>query len=193
MKQYITTVALGATLLSGIAFLNFFYTATAGGKIRTIDSSLLDEKDADFAKEAAETGMLEVKLAELAKSKGVSMNVKNLADHLYKDHSAANEELKVIASKLNITLPAILSGKSQKKYDDLVMKNGDDFDKEYSDAMVKDHKDAIKLFEKESKSGKEEMLKTWAAGKLSTLNTHLKMSQNTCDMLKKEKKTTSTK
>jgi putative membrane protein len=188
MRQYITTVALGVTLLTGIAFLNFFYTAKALGKDNKTTLTLLHEEDIEFAKKACEMGMQEVKLAEMAKTKAVSADVKKLAEMMYKDHTAANEELKMLAGKLNITLPTMLSEKSQKKNDDLMKKSGNDFDKEYTDCMVKDHKEAIKLFEKESKDGKEEMLKTWAAGKLSALNHHLEMSQQTDEMLKKTKK-----
>lgn len=137
------------------------------------------ENDTKFAVEAADGGMLEVKLGELAQTKGVSQEVKDLGKMLVDDHSKANEELKAIAAQKNISLPAVLSEDCQKKFDDLAAKSGTDFDEAFAEHIVKDHKDDIDAFKKEAEKGDDPDLKAWAAGKVPTLEHHLDMAKAT--------------
>jgi putative membrane protein len=135
------------------------------------------EKDTEFAVKAADGGMLEVKLGELAQQKGMNPEVKNLGKMMVDDHSKANEELKALAQTKNISLPMTLSEECQKTYDKLAAKTGEDFDDAFTEHMVKDHKDDIDAFKKEAEKGEDPDLKSWAAGKLSTLEHHLDMAK----------------
>jgi putative membrane protein len=56
-------------------------------------------------------------------------------------------------------------------------KTGADFDKEYCDLMVKDHKDVVDMFKKARDNAKDPDLKTWASEKLPTLEHHLTMAE----------------
>lgn len=135
------------------------------------------EDDAKFAMTAADGGMLEVKLGELAQANGSSKAVKDFGANMVKDHSKANDELKALAAQKNITLPAALSDDKQKDYDDLAKKKGKDFDKAYASYMVDDHKEDIDEFEKAAKNCKDADVKAWAAGKVPTLQHHLEMAK----------------
>ncbi|HEY6161346.1 MAG TPA: DUF4142 domain-containing protein [Bacteroidia bacterium] len=145
------------------------------------------KQDADFVVMACDANMLEIQLGELAKKTAMTEDVKKLAEHMIADHTKANNELKDLASKKNISVPSILSDKSQKKYDDLVKKTGIDFDKAYSDQMVSDHKDVIDAFQKEADQGKDADVKSWASGKLPALQEHLQMSEKTYTTVKDSK------
>ena len=59
------------------------------------------------------------------------------------------------------------------------------------DGQLKDHKEAVSLFEKESKSGKDEDLKAWAGKTLPHLREHLKMAQEAHKNLKGTRSSTS--
>ncbi|HEX8516494.1 MAG TPA: DUF4142 domain-containing protein [Bacteroidia bacterium] len=142
------------------------------------------ENDAEFAVEAANDGMFEVQAAQLAKTNAASAKVKELADHMVTDHSKANEELKSVAAKKGITLPTKLADKQQKDFDELTKLKGADFDKEYTQKMVKYHKDAIDLFQKEADKGHDGELKGWASTKLPVLKHHLSMAESTRDAVK---------
>jgi len=133
--------------------------------------------DWKFAVDAADAGMLEVELGKLAQTKAVSPEIKNLAQTMVTDHGKANEELKNLAAQKNISIPAALSDKSQRKYDDLNGKSGREFDKAYAGAMVDDHEDVVDWFKKESEKGNDPDLKAWAAEKIPTLEHHLQMSK----------------
>jgi putative membrane protein len=156
--------------------------ASKENKEKFEDTNLKD--DVDFVLDAADAGMYEVQVAQLAKTNSSSAKVKELADHMIKDHSKANEELKSIAARKNITLPSKLSDKKQKEFDELTKLKGVEFDKEYSKEMVKDHKDAIDKFQKEADKGMDGELKAWSAGKIATLKHHLGMAEATHDAVK---------
>jgi putative membrane protein len=135
--------------------------------------------DSKFVTEAADAGMLEVKLGELATSNASLDKVKSLGKMMVSDHSMANDELQKLAQRKNISLPAALSDKSQKVLTDLNAKRGKEFDRAYSKQMVKDHKKVLDDFKKEAEKGDDADIKAWAAGKISTLEHHLDMSQQT--------------
>lgn len=152
-----------------------------------------EKKDADFAVKAADGGMYEVQLGTLAVSKASHADVKKFAQMMVDDHTKANSELKSLASTKSIVLPDVISEKCQKKYYDLDEKSKDakkakDFDKDYIDQMVSDHKDDIDEFQKEADNGNDPEIKSWAAGKLATLRHHLEEAQRIQDVLKKTKK-----
>jgi putative membrane protein len=150
------------------------------------DSTKLED-DTEFAVNAADGGMLEVQLGQLAATKASSPKVKEFAQKMVDDHSKANDELKSLAAQKNISLPASLSEDKQKKYDDLAGKSGADFDKAYSEFMVKDHKDDIDKFKKCADDAKDADLKAWAAGKVPVLEHHLSMAQAMEEVVKNNK------
>jgi putative membrane protein len=136
------------------------------------------EDDTEFAVSAADGGMLEVQLAQLALTKATSPRVKEYAQSIIDDHTKANEELKTLAQTKNISLPSTLSEKSQKKYNDLAEKTGADFDEAYSEFMVKDHKEDVDKFKKAAEKAEDADIKSWAAGKVPVLEQHLSMAES---------------
>lgn len=145
------------------------------------------EKDAEFAVAAADGGMLEVQLGKLAQSNGASDAVKMLGEMMANDHSKANDELKALASQKNISLPSGLSEDSQESYNDLAEKTGMEFDEAYTEFLVKDHEKDIDEFRKQAENGCDADLKSWAAGKVPTLEQHLeraKQAEAAVDSLK---------
>jgi putative membrane protein len=149
----------------------------------TVDNK--KEDDAEFAVEAADAGMLEVQLGTLATTKASSPEVKKYAQMMVDDHTKANNELKALAQQKNITLPTTLSDEKQRRHDNFNDKTGADFDKDYIDQMVKDHRDVIDDFEDESDKGNDAELKSWATSKLTTLRHHLEEAERIQEALKK--------
>ncbi|MCF3109393.1 DUF4142 domain-containing protein [Niabella sp. CC-SYL272] len=131
------------------------------------------EKDAKFAVDAANGGMAEVQLGEMAQSRGADSSVKAFGKMMVTDHSKANDELKMIAAGKNITLPAAPDNEKQKVATDLSSKSGADFDKAYIKQMVDDHEKTVKLFEDAQKDVQDSDLKAFAVKTLPVLRTHL--------------------
>ena len=151
----------------------------------TVDNK--KEDDAEFAVEAADAGLLEVQLGTMALTKASSPEVKQFAQKMVDDHTSANNELKALAQQKNITLPTTMGNEHQRKYDNFNDKTGEDFDKEYIDQMVKDHKEAIDEFEDQAEEGNDPELKSWASSKLTALRHHLTEAERIQEALKNKK------
>jgi putative membrane protein len=118
--------------------------------------------DEQFAKKAAQGGMAEVKMGELAEQKGTSEAVKKFGQRMAQDHTKADEELRRAAMKENMSLPTDLDTKDQATYDALAKLSGSSFDRAYARDMVKDHEQDIAEFKREANSGKNESIKNFA-------------------------------
>jgi putative membrane protein len=133
--------------------------------------------DADFAVAAADGGMLEVALGKMAMKKGSSSAVRKLGALMVTDHSKANLELNALADEKHIAIPATMSEKCQKAINDLEQKNANNFNKDYVDLMIKDHKDDIDEFKKEAEKGNDTRISGWAKNKIPVLEHHLMMAE----------------
>jgi putative membrane protein len=132
-----------------------------------------DEESTSFLVKAANGGMAEVKLAQLAKQKATDTAIQHFADMMIADHGAANEKVKALAAERNVSLPAEPDDAEQKKAADLDKKTGKDFDKEYAAAMVKGHEDTIDLFKKVSAKTSDGAVKAFADNTIPVIEHHL--------------------
>ncbi len=134
-------------------------------------------KDANFIKKVADANMTEIKLANLAKDNGQKQEVKDFADRMIKDHTNAGDQLKPIAQKLNVDIPDTVSAEHQQTIDKLSKLKGDEFDKAYASAMVKDHKKVVSMFEKNKDQLQDKDLKEFDEQTLPTLKEHLELAK----------------
>jgi len=129
----------------------------------------------DFMTEAAKGGMEEIELSKLALNKATNKEVRDFAQKMIADHTKASNELKALAAKKKFTLPATLTPEQISMATDMAKVASDEFDKEYVDAMVKDHEKDVSLFDAQSKNGTDADAKAFAAKTLPTLQMHLTM------------------
>lgn len=143
------------------------------------------ENDAEFVTDVADGGMLEVKLGDLAQTNSTNAQVKELGMMLKNEHAKANADLVAAAKKNNVTVAADISNDSKKKYDDLAVKKGADFDKDYT-ALLKDaHAKTIEKLEKEISDGKNADIKAWATATLPVIKHHNEMILKVHDDVRK--------
>ena len=159
--------------------LQTFGTSLAAGVLLAAGAFAQQAGSADtmFAQKAAQGGMAEVQLGQLAVQNGASDHVKQFGQRMVDDHSKANDQLKALASQENITLPTSLNAKDQALVNRLQGMKGAAFDKAYMRDMVKDHEQDIADFQKESTGGTDAGLKTFATKTLPTLQEHLRMAK----------------
>lgn len=131
--------------------------------------------DRRFATKAAAAGAAEIADAQIALQKSSRQDVKDFAQRMVDDHTKAADRLKSIASGESINLPASESAADRKKTDALQKLSGAQFDRRYIRGQRAAHKQAVALFSKESSSGKDSQLKSFAGQTLPTLQDHLKM------------------
>lgn len=144
----------------------------------TGSNKMMKSSDAKFAMKAAQGGMAEVQLGKLAAEKAGSPDVKAFGQQMVDDHSKANDQLKSVAGQENMSLPATLDSKDQALYTKLQGMSGADFDKMYVKAMVKDHQEDVKEFQKEADKGKDPQIKNFASQTLPVLQQHLSKIQS---------------
>lgn len=133
--------------------------------------------DKTFMKKAAEGGLAEVQLGQLAQQNGQSQAVKDFGQRMVTDHTKANDQLKQVASQKGVTLPTSPNAHDQAEYNKLQKMNGEAFDKAYSKMMVMDHKKDISEFKHEANSGSDPDVKNFASQTLPTLQEHLQMAE----------------
>lgn len=132
-----------------------------------------DEASTNFLVKAANGGMAEVKLAELAKEKSANNSIKDFASMMITDHGAANDKVKALAAERNVTIPGQPDNEEQKKYDDLNKKTGADFDKAYVDAMVKGHSSTLDMFQNAKDKVGDSSVKTFIGSTIPVIQHHL--------------------
>jgi len=109
----ISTILLAATFAATVAVCGVSAqqpadpssSSTASGVSATSASAARSAADTKFIKEAAEGGMAEVALGQLAVEKASSADVKKFGQRMVDDHSKANDELKQLAAQKNVTCP----------------------------------------------------------------------------------------
>jgi putative membrane protein len=147
----------------------------------TVDSAKTVNKEvkavqpdaSNFAVNAANGGMMEVILGKIAQEKASSPRVKAFGEMMVKDHTEANDNLKAIATTLNIAVPDSVSDDTKKEIDHMKMKKGKDFDKAYVKMMVEDHKKDIAEFRKCADNCSDSTIKSFASNTLPVLEKHL--------------------
>jgi putative membrane protein len=137
-----------------------------------------------FWTEAAQGGTAEVMLSETALQRSQNEEVRAFAQQMITDHTAANNELKQLATTKSITLPASVNTKQQATLTKLNSMSGADFDREYMKTMVKDHEKMVKLFEKTSERATDTEAKTFAGKTLPSLQSHLTAARNINDRIR---------
>jgi putative membrane protein len=129
--------------------------------------------DQEFMQAAAQGGMTEVKLGELATQKGLRADVKEFGQMMVKDHSAINDDLKALAAKEDVTLPDSLDAKHQGMVDKLAALTGSAFDDAYVAAMIKGHKKDAKAFKAESTATQDADIKSFLDKSIPVVESHL--------------------
>lgn len=134
--------------------------------------------DRTFIRKAAEGGLAEVELGQLAQQKAQSPEVKQFGERMATDHAKANQELKNVASNEGVPLPNKLDAKDAATKARLEKLSGAEFDRAYMRDMVTDHTKDVREFEREASSAKDPAVKNFAAQTLPTLQDHLKQAKN---------------
>jgi putative membrane protein len=147
MKRFASLAAMAAALAVG--------TASAFGQNpqgQSAPSQAQQPTDAtqsapsgnrEFINDLTIAGMTEVQLGKLAMERASNPDVKAFGETMVKDHTEAGNELKQVASKLNVEVPTQLDQKHQDLAHRLNGLKGAEFDTAYMDAMVKGHQEVV--------------------------------------------------
>jgi len=139
----------------------------------------------------------EIQAGQLAQQKGTTRDVKDYGAVLVRDHTKGDQDVKALASKMNVDLEAMKNDARhqekqqvmQNKMDQLQKMSGKDFDRAFAQMMVNGHREAIEMVKTARADAKPEM-KAFLDKLLPVLQKHEDMAN---DILNKSGNTASVK
>ncbi len=134
-------------------------------------------KDKKFLMTAAQGGLAEIQLGQLATQKSNNQQVKDFGQKMITDHTQLNDQMKPIAQSMGVPVPTSPSPKDQAEATKLSALSGESFDKAYIAYMVKDHQKDVREFKAEEASTQDPTLKTTVAQGLTVIEGHLQMAE----------------
>lgn len=135
----------------------------------------ITQTEQHFLTEAIQGDLAEVNVGKLAQEKGQAEDVKQFGQMLAQDHDDHLKQAEQMAQQLGITAPNSPNAKQQATHDKLEKLSGSAFDKEFKQAMVKDHQEDIAKYRREAKG--KGPLAQFAQQTVPTLEKHLKQAQ----------------
>lgn len=130
---------------------------------------------ADFTKKAGEAGVAEVEMGKLGAAKASNADVKAFAQKMVADHTKANKELAAVAKAKGLevpTEPGLIHKGMKEKFEHQSVDA--DFNHDFMQQMVRDHKSAVELFQTAANDTTlDPDLRALAKKTLPTLQQHL--------------------
>ena len=140
-----------------------------------------NDNDAKFLMNAAEMQLQQIALGKSSQKRGNAAHVIELGKLLDEEYTRSFAELKNLADKKSISIPATITQDSKEENTKLEEKNGGDYGKIFSKIIVEEHENAIKMYEKVSTDSKDPEVGAWATKKLPVLRTLL-MKAEACKL-----------
>lgn len=169
-------------LLSGASTLSAAQDTPANANQRTASNEKRSDMNVtapEFVKKAGAAGMAEVEMGKLGSQKATNPDVKAFAKRMVADHTKANEELAVAAQAKGLEVPSspdMMHKAVMKKFEG--QSADKDFDHDFMQQMVKDHKAVVELFGVASRDENlDPQLRALAKKTLPVLQQHMKDAQ----------------
>jgi len=137
----------------------------------------LSAADKRFVTEAAQGGIAEVQLAQMAQQKTQDGTVKTFAQRMIDDHTPNNEQLVKLATEKGLTPPTEPNASQQRMMTHLQGLAGAKFDHAYLAGQIKAHQMMLKEFKQEAKNGTDPDLKAFATQTIPVIEQHLSMAE----------------
>lgn len=176
IKRKIITAALVAM---GV-FLSFEYTSVAQQNRPATQQkqTTLSALDRQFIIEAAQGGLAEVSLGQLATQRATNATVRQFGQRMVAEHTRANQELVRLAAQKGVVPPQNL-GKYTAVTQRLSQLSGDSFDRAYlNEAGINAHMESEVVYRRQVQLGQDRDLQAFAAKTLPVVQMHLQMAQN---------------
>ncbi|MGD0815832.1 MAG: DUF4142 domain-containing protein [Verrucomicrobiota bacterium] len=174
-----TGTALGATMFAASAL-----HAQVGGFFGPI-------QEIGFLQDAARADQTEIALANIAEAKSQNATVKEWAQTQRINHQQDFAQLQPMAQAIGISLSTSPGWLNQREINRLQAANAADFDKEYTEVMLKAQVKCIKRFEKAASELEQPEVKQYALNALPTLRSQLRQEEDTANSVGVEKSTIS--
>jgi putative membrane protein len=129
--------------------------------------------DAEYISEAYSNGLYEIEAAKHAKQYAVAQQTRDLAGELITAHVKLNDQLKALAQSKQVSLQQTLTADQLDDIKELSEKKGVEYDKEYLDEVIEEHKEYISDFEKAADKSNDADVRKLFSESISHLRAHL--------------------
>lgn len=150
--------------------------AACAGALAVFAAPALAAGDPAFLKKAMEGDNSEIRLGQLAAQKGGSAQVRDFGQTLNTDHTKSKAQVLPVAQAHGVAPTDQMTPAAQAEETKLQGLSGQAFDREFARYMVKDHKQDIADFERQSHQG-DAATAHLARETLPTLRKHLAIAQ----------------
>lgn len=189
--KYLKNVVTG-TIMAAVALSAGSITAYADDKTAERPSFVHGSVEPqEFVDKASSAGIVEVELAKLALAKSTMAEVRHFAQIMIEDHTAANAELRKLATAKGLSMPDEPTLMKRSKAYVLEMQAMKSFDEDYAKNQLKAHTDTLELFRRAANSSDNDV-KKFADAMVPTLEHHFSMSQTLVDSVAKSTATPQT-
>ena len=122
--------------------------------------------DKEFVRNVSESSATEVHIGKLAEEKASNDAVKELGKRMVEAHTQNSQQMKEAAAALKVQVSEE-PRKAKKAEEKLAKLSGTEFDRAYAKIAADEQKQTVKQFERESKNGRVQGVKDFAAKNLS--------------------------
>ncbi len=147
----------------------------AAGVVGTVAAPAGAATNESFVSNAAIGGQYEVEAGKIAAARSTNPRIKALGAKMVADHGKAGDELKAIAGRLNLAVPATLDERHRGLIDNLRGATDQDFDRVYLQQQEAAHNETAMLLTDYGRVSDQAELKGWAAKTLPVVQMHQHM------------------
>lgn len=160
-------------------------TAAAGASTRSDNASLaasrtaqpVSSQDRKFMDEASLINLTEIALGKYMHAHAATTPAKDLGASYAHDHTAAQADLRKLASRLHVTL-LTTHVQHESVVEHVESHKGRNLDVAFVKVSVQGHEAAIAIFRKEESAGSNPAVKAYATQYLPMLQTHLRLAEH---------------
>ena len=132
--------------------------------------------DTQFISQAAQSNNAEIQTSQLALQRATSSEVKQYAQQMIDEHTAANQQLAQIARQYGVTLPTTPPPTEAAAAQRLAELSGVAFDRAYLEAQVNAHQKTATMFQSALPQLTEAPVRSYASALLPRVTEHLEMA-----------------
>ncbi len=139
----------------------------------SVENANLNPIDREFLEQAVQSNLTEVSLGQLALQRATNPTVKNYAQMMVNEHTAAHTDLKNRATAQKWTIRDVLNDENETKRNNLNNLTGAEFDRAYMRGQVADHQVTAGKFATQIDQGTNAELKQYAQQYKLGIDKHL--------------------
>jgi putative membrane protein len=139
----------------------------------SVENANLNPIDREFLEQAVQSNLTEIELGNLAIQRATNQDVKNYAQMMVTEHTAAHTDLKNRAMAQKWTIRDVLNDENQTKRTNLNNLTAADFDRAYMRSQVADHQVTAGKFATQIDQGTNAELKAYATQYKPGIDQHL--------------------